>query len=308
MSLEGIEIFVEIVDAQSFSRAAKRLNMPATTVSASFARLEARLGISLIQRTTRKLHVTPTGQRYYDHCVRALAQLSEGASEIASAREEPSGPLRLTAPPDLMHGLLTPFVERYLQLYPKASVDLVVTNQRLDLVAEGIDLAVRIGPQADSSLVTRKFRSARVGLWASADYLARLGTPGAPDDLKGHDFVRFSRAPPTIEMKSVRTGTAVIDLSGRLGADDMDTLRRFIERGQGIGTLPIFASVDAIADDSLVRVLPGYAMDFNAVHFAYPAQRFVPPTVRAFIALATGEAYAAGGRPYSKNANGAPSP
>lgn len=286
MSLEGIDVFVEVVNAQSFTRAAGRLGMPTTTVSSKIAKLEERLGVTLIQRTTRQLHVTPAGRTYYDHCVRALAEISEGEDALASITCEPSGPLRLTAPPDLAQTVLSPIVEDFLRRYPKTSLELIITNAYLNLIADGIDLAVRIGPLEDSTLVVRKFRAGRMALWASPTYLARKGTPSWPEDLRGHDFIRLSPMGQRVSLKNDAGYAIEIDFLGRLASNDMDNLKEFIVRGNGIGLLPDFVGSGA-AVPTLTRVLPEFASDVVTAYFAYPAQRFVPLVVQAFIAVAS---------------------
>ncbi|MBI5131282.1 MAG: LysR family transcriptional regulator [Rhodopseudomonas palustris] len=287
MSMDEINVFVEVVDAQSFTRAARRLGLPTTTVSAKLARLEARLGVTLIQRTTRQLHVTPAGRAYHAHCVRALAEIAEGEQALAAEAAEPSGLLRITAAPDLAHSLLAPLVERFLQRHPKAGVELIVTNTTMDLIAAGIDLAVRAGPLADSSLVVRRFRAARIGLWASPDYLARAGTPMTPADLARHAFIRFSRMGDRIVLSAPSGEAVALPVTSRLASDDLENVRTFIARGNGIGPLPEFVGRDARNAVPLVPVLPGYASELGAVHFVYPAQRYVPKTVRAFLDIAT---------------------
>jgi DNA-binding transcriptional LysR family regulator len=221
--------------------------------------------------------------------VRALTEISEGEQELVAVTREPIGLLRLTAPADLAQSLLPPLVERFLDAHPKVSLELIVTNQQVDLVAEGVDLAVRAGSLDDSTLVIRKFRSARVSLWASHAYLSRMGTPRTQADLAGHAFIRFSRMGDRVELKSSTGDTIEVDFTGRLASDDLDNLRAFVLRGKGIGLLPEFLGEDMTSLSSLVRVLPHYASEVTTVHFAYPAQRFVPQTVRAFIAIATGE-------------------
>ncbi|WP_234907063.1 LysR family transcriptional regulator [Rhizobium rhizogenes] len=289
MTLESIEIFVEVIDAQSFTRAAARLGIPTTTISAKIARLEQRLGVTLIHRTTRRLQVTPAGNSYYQHCIRALAEIAEGERELAARVQEPVGLLRITAPADLTQNLLTPVAERFLHVYPKASIEFVVTNQIIDLISESVDLAVRVGPLDDSSLIARKFRSGRIALWAAPSYLERMGTPRTPEELKWHEFIRFTRLRDTVVLKSSTGAAFDADFGGRLASDDFDNLKTLILRGGGIGLLPEFIGEGMGAPSSLVRVLPDYASDVSTVYFAYPAQRFVPQTVRAFIATATGE-------------------
>src|SRR5688500_2364282 len=163
MNLDGVDVFVRVVEAGGISAAARQLGMPATTVSAKIARLEERLGVTLIQRSTRRMHVTSAGDTYYRHCREALAALVAGEGELAAATAEPSGLLRITVPYDLAQTLLPPVVEAYLARYPKASIEIVATNAQLDLLAEGIDLAIRAAPALkDSTLQARKFGTAQL--------------------------------------------------------------------------------------------------------------------------------------------------
>lgn len=288
MVLNGIDVFVEVVDAQSFSRAAQRLGMPPATVSSKIASLERQLGITLIRRTTRKLHITDAGKRYYEGCVQALAALRDAESAMASVREEPSGTLRLTVPADLAQTVMPPLIEGYAKAYPGVTLEMIVTNQRLDLVAEGIDLAVRVGTLKDSSLVVRKFRTGRGGLWAAQSYLDLMGTPLVPADLEQHRFVRFSRMPASTILRSA-TDSFAIGERGQLVSDEMENVRTLVLRGNGIALLPEFVGLPSDLEAPLVRVLPDYATDSEAVHFVYPSQQFVPLTVRTFIAMATGD-------------------
>lgn len=286
--MDGIAVFVEVVDAQSFTRAASRLGMSTTTVSAQIARLEKRLGVTLIRRTTRKLHVTDAGQRYYNHCARVLAELAEAERELADAVAEPTGPLRITAFPDFAQGALMPVVERYLELYPKSSIELIVTRRQVDLISERVDLAVRVGAMDDSTLIVRKFSSAQLGLYAAPAYLARKGWPQSPADIAGHDAMSFSIMARRVLMirDNSKSEKLEFELAARLSADDFGTLRAFLLRGNGIGMLPLFVGEGLVADGRLARLFPGYATEMVNVNFAYPQQTFVPRTVRAFMALA----------------------
>jgi DNA-binding transcriptional LysR family regulator len=288
MSTRDIEVFVEVVDAEGFSRAAQRLGMPTATVSSKIARLEARLGVTLIQRTTRRLHVTAAGKSYYGHCTRALAEMAEAQRELAIAAGGPSGLLRITTPPDFAQSLLPPLVERFLRTYPRSSVELMVTNRVVNLVAEGMDLAVRIGPLKDSSLTARRFRLSRAGLWAAPAYLIKRGIPKTPADLARHDLLRFSRLPETVMLKA-NTNEALIDFQGRFATDDLDNLRTFVLRGAGIGLLPEFLGEELAKTAAVTRVLPEYFTPMRTIYFVYPAQKFVPQTVRAFIDLTMDE-------------------
>lgn len=283
MALEDIEVFTEVVVSKSFTRAAKRLGMPTSTVSAKIARLEDRLGVTLIRRTTRQLNVTAEGETYYAYCVRALAELSEADRALAQGTAAPAGKLRLTAPADLAHSLLAPVVDTYLARYPNASVELIVTNRNVDLVSEGIDLAVRIGSLADSSLIARKYIDAGIGLWASENYLKRHGVPQTVEDLAQHEMIEMTLGRREVKLLDKDGIAAEIDFSGRLATDDMQNCRTFIENGAGIGPLPDFMGRDLSGSNRLVRVLPNLASATATAYFVYPAQRFLSQNVRTFI-------------------------
>jgi DNA-binding transcriptional LysR family regulator len=279
MELDGIAIFVKVVQAGSFSAAARLLRVPNTTVSAKVARLEKRLGVTLIQRTTRKLHITPAGQAYFDRCVRGLEEIEAAEAEMSSSAAEPKGLLRITAPGDVAHGLLPGVVSRFVERYPRTRVEVVVANRVMDLVAEGIHLAIRAAALRDSTLVARRFMPFSGGLWASRKYLDRKGLPKAPADLEQHDCLVFPRfAARGLRLSDGRTSVDV-QLPARIAVDDLETLRYFAVRGAGIVTL-----IDYLAREAaLVQVLPRWTWTSGALSFVYPGQRFVPANVRAFI-------------------------
>lgn len=284
MLLDGIDIFVEVADAQSFTRAADRLGQPTTTVSRKIAKLEERLGTSLIRRTTRKLSLTEAGERYYAFCAQALKLVAEGEGALAQDATEPSGLLRLTAPPDLAQNLLAPVISAYLEKYPKVAMDLVISNEFVDLIEQKIDLAVRAGDLADSSLIIRKFVSGHLSLWASRAYLDRNGGP--PKDAKALNKHRM------VTLKTKRSDLSLLDENGRsfavalpetLTLDDLQTCESFVEQGLGLGLLPEFSHAGTGRSDRLVPVLPHLRSPPVTVVFAYPNQSFVPMTVRSFI-------------------------
>jgi DNA-binding transcriptional LysR family regulator len=283
MSLNALEAFVEVVDAQSFSKAAKRLSMPVSTVSAKIARLEDRLGVSLFVRTTRHVSVTDAGRLYYDHCTRALAELNAAEQKLAQDQPDLTGVLRLTAPPDIAQSVLTPILRGFVAEHPGIRVEMTVTNARMDLVADNIDLAVRIGKMKDSSLISRKFLESRMELWAAPSYLERVGVPSGTEDLAGLDFITLSIAEPTLTLRDTSGVTHHVRNSGRIGSDDMLSNRALIEAGAGIGILPSFLGEDSARARRLVRVLPHLSGATTTAYFVFPSQRFVPPGVRALI-------------------------
>jgi DNA-binding transcriptional LysR family regulator len=287
MDLDAIAVFVKVVQAGSFSQAARLLGMPNTTVSAKVARLEKRLGVTLIRRTTRKLHVTPAGQAYFERCMRGLAEIETAEAQVSSAIAKPRGVLRITVPGDVAHSLLPPIASRYVRTYPEAKIDVMVANRVVDLVGEGIDLAIRAaGALKDSTLVARRFMPFVGGLWASPDYLARRGTPKRPVDLERHNCLAFSRV--SREGLQLTDGREKIDvaLHEPIAADDPETLCALVLQGDGIAPLPDFLARRHAAEDRLARVLPQWAWIRGELSFVYPSQPFVPANVRAFIDIA----------------------
>jgi len=286
MDLDGIAIFVKVLQAGSFSRAAKLLGMPNSTVSAKVSALEKRLGVTLLQRTTRKLHATQAGEAYFQRSVRALEELQAAENELETGRAEPKGLLRLTAPVEIGHSLLPALVHAFLQKHPVIKVEMVVTNRVLDLVVEGIDLAIRAGPLKDSSLIAKRFDLGDFGLWASPDYLARHAEPRHPKELAQHNCLRFSRFKDDGFHLTHGRENFNVAVSGTSMADDFETLRSLAILGEGIAFLPSFLCSEDTKQDKLTRVLPKWRGDRVSLSLVYPAQRFVPTKVRAFIAVA----------------------
>jgi len=278
VDLNAIAVFVKVVQAGSFNGAARLLGMPNTTVSAKVARLEKRLGVTLIHRTTRKLNLTPQGREYFERCVKGLEEIEAGESLLTSGTE-PSGLLRITAPGGVAQHVLPPIVSGYLRAYPKVRIELIVTNRIVDLVGEGVDLAIRAGELRDSTLVARPFMDEIVGLWASPAYLTRRGMPSTPEELARHTILSFSRARDALRLSSGRRRVEVKP-DWVVAADDLETLRAFILRGDGIGLMPDYLARD---DLPLARVLPDWAWSRGALTFVYPGRRYVRPTVRTFI-------------------------
>jgi len=286
VDLDGIAVFVKVVQAGSFSQAAKLLNMPNSTVSAKVAALEKRLGVTLLQRTTRRLHLTEPGAGYFRRCLQALEGLQAAESELESERSETKGVLRLTAPVELGRSALPPVLDVLMKRHPAIEIDLIITNRLVDLVAENIDLAVRAGPLKDSALIAKRFVLGQFGLWASPSYLKNNSVPRNPNELKEHDCLRF--APFTGRKLQLTNGRerAQIALAGRITADDFEALRALAVLGWGIALLPSFLCAEEAKERKLVSVLPNWRGDSVTISVVYPAQRFVSPKIRAFITAA----------------------
>ena len=286
MDLDGIAVFVKVVQVGSFSQAAKLLNMPNSTVSAKVAALEKRLGVTLLQRTTRRLHLTEAGEGYFRRCMTALEELQTAENELAIEQGETKGVLRLTAPVELGRSALPPVLDVLMKRHPAIKIDLIITNRLVDLVAENIDVAVRAGPLKDSGLIAKRFVLGQFGLWASPSYLKNNSVPRNPDELKEHDCLRF--APFTGRKLQLTNGRerAQIALAGRITADDFEALRALAVLGWGIALLPSFLCAEEAKERKLVSVLPNWRGDSVTISVVYPAQRFVSLKIRAFITAA----------------------
>lgn len=284
--LDDIAVFVKVIQEGSFTRAAKALAMPNATVSAKVAALERRLGVTLIRRTTRKLHVTETGEAYFRKCVEALGEILAAEREVATTQAEPSGALRITSLTDVGLTLLPVMVKEFLRRYPKMEVDLLITNRVVDLVAEGVDLGIRAGELEDSSMIGRRFVSMNMTLWAQPAYLKKHGTPSHPRDLENHAFIRFSPIEDR-RIALVKDGAKFrLPTKGRISVDDLVSLKMFVLNGDGLGLLPSFLCEEDAASGKLAPVLRGWELEGGSLMLVYPAQRFVAPKITAFLEIA----------------------
>lgn len=289
MDIDGISVFVKVVESGSFSGAAKLLGMPKTTVSAKVANLEKRLGVSLIQRTTRRLYVTEAGQNYFRHCAAAIKEIELGESSLIASRDRPSGTIRITAPIDIGHSLLPRIVSEYIRRYPEVKVELKVTNRVVDLIGEGVDLAIRVGALKDSTLVARKYFEVNFGFCATPEFVAKFGVPNVPSELA--DFQVFMH--PLMRLKPIELSdgksTETIVTQARISADEIETIKELTLLNLGIGWLPAFLVEKEIAAKTLIRVLPRWKVSTQGnYYFVYPGHRYSSPSVKAFIELAMG--------------------
>ncbi len=285
MDLDAIAVFVKVVETGSFSGAARQLSMPKTTVSAKVAALEKRLGAILIHRTTRKLSVTEAGEQYFHHCANAVREIELGESALQATQAAPSGLLRVTAPVDFGHTLLPRIVHTYLDTYAGTSIELLLSNRTVDLVGEGVDLAIRAGRLKDSSLIARRFFGIETNLWATPAYLAKAGLPQKPSDLAGHRVLALQSLKSTTLTKG--GASAEVVASSRVVTGDYEVIKAMILLGEGIGWLPDFHVRDVAAKGELVQVLKDWKTEMGGgFNFVYPGSRYASPKVQGFIATA----------------------
>jgi DNA-binding transcriptional LysR family regulator len=283
MNLDGIDVFVKVVQVGSFSGAAKILSMPVTTASGKVAALEKRLGTTLIHRTTRKLNVTQAGEAFFQRCVKALDEIVAGENELDTVKAGPEGLLRITTVADVGNILLPRYIDSYLKKYPKMSVELILTNRVVDLVGEGVDLAIRVGKLKDSTMISKRFLETKGGLVATPGYLKKYGIPLNPRDLKKHQFIKFSSG---FSPLTLTNGKEHFELTptGRIMVDDMQASKAFVLQGEGIGMLPSFLCEQELKNKKLVKITPSWNWNiYFTLSFVYPAQRFVSPKVQSFI-------------------------
>ena len=287
MDLNEVAVFIKVVQSGSFSKAAQLLAMPNSTVSSKVSSLEKRLGITLIQRTTRKLNVTPAGQAYFKRCIQGLEEIQSAEMEIAQTQGEPQGLLRITAPIELGSSVLPGLISDYTNQYPKVRVEIILTDQRIDLLSEGVDLAIRAGELKDSTLIAKKAGSACFALYASPKYLKAKGTPTHPRELKDHSCLQFTPL-GTEEWKLMSSKASCnVPLPGKMIANDLNLIKNLALRGDGVALMPVFFCHTEVASGKLVRLLSEWRTPLSSVHFVYPAQRFVTPKLTTFIAMAS---------------------
>lgn len=286
MDFNEAAVFVKVVQAGSFSAAARQLGLPTSTVSTRISRLEKRLGTTLLQRTTRRLHLTEAGTAYYHHASLGLGHMLEAEAAIDEARQQPQGRLKVTAPADLGDQLLAGLVERARREFPALEVELLLTDRYVDLVAEGVDVAIRTGELRDSSLIAKSLGTIRWALFASESYLKQAPALEEPQQLHLHSCLQFTPMGRDAWDLSNDRNHISIPLPGRAMANSIGVIRAMAVNGQGIALLPTFICKPGLKTDKLVPVLADWHGKADPVHLVYPRQRFMPPKLRAFIDLA----------------------
>lgn len=286
MDFNEAAVFVKVVQAGSFSAAARQLQLPTSTVSTRVARLEQRLGITLLQRTTRRLSLTEAGQAYFEHASLGLGYMLEAEAAIDAARQAPQGKLRVSAPADLGDSLLAGLVNQVQLQYPALALELLLTERYVDLVAEGIDAAIRTGELGDSSLIAKPLGHACWATFASQEYLEQAPPLRNPQDLNQHHCLQFS--PMGRDAWTLRRGndSITIPLSGHTIANSIGIVRHMALNGQGVALLPTYICKPGMIIGELQRVLPAWQARHDPVHLVYPRQRFMPPKLRAFLDVA----------------------
>ncbi|QWW69842.1 LysR family transcriptional regulator [Rhizobium sp. WYJ-E13] len=287
IDLNDIAIFARVIEAGSFTAAARLIGTPKTTVSRRIAALERELGVRLLQRTTRSLGMTDAGRLYYEEASQALRRIEEANIRLAEARAEPAGTIRISAPVGFVSHFLADTVFEFMATYEKSRVELRLTDEKLNLIDNGIDLAFRTGTLEDSTLIARRLGPTYRLLCASPAYLARAGMPSTPADLATHQCVIAGpSAAHALWVLQGEKGEESVTVSGRFAANEMQAVMAAALAGYGIAQLPYGIAFTCIADGRLQRVLENHTTPAGGLHVVYPSSKHLSPLVRAFIALA----------------------
>jgi DNA-binding transcriptional LysR family regulator len=284
--LDAMQAFVAVADLQGFAPAARKLGLSPSGVTRLIAALEDRLGARLLQRTTRKVALTDVGTRYLERVRRILADVEEAESSAEGERTRPSGRLVVSAPIGFGRLHVSPVMSHYLGRYPEVAAELRLTDRTVNLVEDGVDLAVRIGHLPDSTLVARHVGEMRRIVVASDAYLTQRGEPDTPEAIATHDTIQFGAATAAPEWRFVEDGREVRVLcTPRFTTNSADAAIQYAGQGGGLTRVLAYQAADAIKAGRLRIVLEKFEPPALPIHAVYPTSRLLSAKVRAFIDL-----------------------
>lgn len=281
--LNEIAIFARVVREQSFTKAARVLGLPKSTVSDRVYRLEERLGVRLLERNTRRLRPTVAGAAYYERCARVLAEIDEANAAVTDIHRSPKGLLRVASPLLFGHAFLGDFVAEFLVHHPEIEIELIVADRRFDVVEEGLDLAIHVIGPIEASLVARKIGTAERRCVASPSYLAAREPPKTPKDLHKHSCLVSSNDRRSNWIFSKDGRSEAISVLGRYSVNSLQLALSAALRGAGIAVLPAFFCTEALRAGLLAPVLDGWSLGHSEIHVVYPGNRHLSARVRLFI-------------------------
>src|ERR1041384_5883064 len=284
MDLNDIVVFTKVVETKSFTGAAEQLGLPKSTVSRKLAQLEERLGVRLVQRTTRKLALTDIGQAYYERCARIVADVAAAEQLVTDMQSTPRGRLRMTAPVDLSMRYLGSIIADFLAVHSDINIELEASARTVDLIGEGFALAVRFGTRPESTLIARRLCSISTVMCASPAYLAKRGTPTTIEELDEHDRVLFTPSPRT-QSWTMSHGDQIYEFGrpARFASNNVGAVYEAAAAGAGIALITDFMGARGRERGIPAYVLPdwtGRAIEVNAV---YPARQNLPPQISLFL-------------------------
>jgi len=282
--LEDITVFVRVVDAGGISRAAEQLGLAKSAVSRRLADLETRLGVKLLNRTTRTSSLTEAGQSYYERAIKIIDDVIELNTLTTNSNTALSGTINLAAPLSFGLSHLSKAIDLFIKKNPKLVININFSDRQVDLIEEGLDLAFRIGDLKDSSLIARKISPIKIILCASPEYLKQYGTPKIPGDLKNHRLLHYNVSGKSQWKLEDKQGTShLVNVSSKLIANNGDFLKDMAIAGHGIVSSPTFISWQAIAIGDLVPVLSDFKLPQVNAYAVYPQTRYLSQRTRELI-------------------------
>jgi len=280
----GLAVFAQVVEARSFSAAARSLGMSKSAVSKQVARLEDRLGARLLNRTTRRLSLTEVGAAFYERCARIVSELEEAELAVTQLSSEPRGTLKLNAPVTFGQLQIAPAVPELLARHPELRIDMLLSDRVVDLVEEGFDVAIRIGPLPDSTLVARRLAPDRRVVCGTPGYLERHGRPRTPADLEAHNCLGYSFLGAQSEWRfRGPRGERAQRVRGNFQANNGEVLRAALLQGLGLALMPTFIVGRDLSAGRLEAVLEEHELPPGGVYAVYPHGRHLSPKVRALV-------------------------
>jgi LysR family transcriptional regulator AphB len=294
VDLNDVALFVQVVRAGSFAEAARRAAIPSNTASRRIQQLEEQLGLRLLHRSTRKLSLTDGGEAFYARCADQIEALSAAAVELGEGSQMPSGKVKVAAAADFFNWFQMEWVTEFLTTYPKVRLEFVLDDARADLVAQGIDVALRAGKVTEPTLVARRIGSNRGCMVASPSYLAARGTPKLLDDLTLHDCLVATVSGRNVWHLDGPEGPTEVQVGGRFSANAAHVLLKASLAGLGITLLPEMMTAAPIRSGQLVEVLPDHCVKGMDVYLVYLSRRQLPRAVSTFIEFAMTKIVGAG--------------
>ncbi len=284
MDLNDIVVFTKVAETKSFTGAAEQLGLPKSTVSRKLAQLEERLGVRLVQRTTRKLALTEIGEAYYERASRIVADLQAAEQVVTDMQATPRGRLKVTAPIDLSTRYLGAIIAEFIAAHADITVELDATDRVVDLIEDGYDVAVRFGQLPESTLIARKLATFAGFLCAAPSYLAKRGTPTAVEELDDHDKVLFLPSARSTGW-TLTNGDQTFELGrpARFSSNNLAAVRDVVLAGGGISVMTEFMVACDIDQGKLVRLLPDWGARAIDVQAVYPARQNLPPRLTLFL-------------------------
>jgi LysR family transcriptional regulator for bpeEF and oprC len=284
--LQAMEVFVQVVDTGSFTRAAENLQMPKATVSTLVRNLETVLSTKLLNRTTRQISVTADGAAYYERCLAILADVRDAEESLSASRASPTGRLRVDVSTGFARHFLIPSLSGFFARYPGIDLELGCSDRPVDLIEEGVDCAVRGGELSDSTLIARRVGVLQFLTAATPSYLALHGRPTHPDDLHQHQCIKYfsAKTGKIYDWDFARDGQRIqMKVPGRVAVNDSNAYLTAVLSGMGVAQLVSYIAQPYLASGQLERVLADWSVDPLPVHVVYPHNRHLSAKVRAFV-------------------------